>query len=189
MQIEEILLTALRVVDDAELPDDLRAVAFSKVLERLMAEGRGEARSGLPALTTGQTTSQNGSALDRVASGLGVSTEAAGVVYYEEDDDLGIGMAHAKLPKGKAAATRELALLVASGRQAGDFDAGWTKVSEIRKWCEEFGKFDSANFAATIRDMGDAFSFKGQGQQREVRVLRPGFERARQLIEELATMR
>jgi hypothetical protein len=183
MEVKDILAAALREIEEAKVPDELRPVAFGKVVD-LLAAGTQPAPRGRPRIDHGGDESE--SILDRIAAQLEASPESVAVVYYEQDGDLGIGVAHTKLASGKASATRQLALVVAAGRQAAGLDDGWTNVGTIRRWCEEFGKFDSPNFAATIREIGEVFSFRGQGQRREIRVLRPGFEKARQLVEELA---
>lgn len=42
-----------------------------------------------------------------------------------------------------------------------------------------------ANFATTIKRMGHVFSFRGRARQLEVRLTRPGFEYAADLVRQL----
>jgi hypothetical protein len=176
--LTNILAEAAKVVDEAGVPEDLRAAAFQAAVQALTAEGEG---SGDPSGATPQATE---GPLASIAATLGLELPLVADVYFEDGDRLGIGVAASKLERGKSAGARQLALLVAAGRQAGGYEE-WTPSSEIRHVCDDFGRFDSSNFASTLADMGDVFQIRGSRQQREVRLKRPGLEAAGQLIRKL----
>ena len=185
MELKEIFAEALEAVEAAGIPDDLRRVAFAKAID-LVASGvlAGE-RAALPGRVPPAVGGQDEGPLGRIARKLNLSTEQVEGVYHLDGESLGIGVATQRLASGVAPATKQLALLVAAGRQAGGFDADWTSSATIKAICQEFGRFDSSNFAKTIRSMGNLLNFRGRGQELEVKVLRPGWDEAARLVESL----
>jgi len=189
MELRELFEQVISVIDELNIPNDLRAVAFEKGVDILAGPRSAPpaASSGVP--DSGKTPPRDiaGARLEKIAAKLGTSIDEINVIYHEADDNLGIGVATSKLAKSSAAATREIALLIAAGRQAGGYDVDWTPIGEIRSVCSDYGRFDGANFASTITDMGDFLNFRGRGQGREVRVLKPGFDAAAALVRRLST--
>lgn len=187
MDIRELLDSAQRAVDEAQVADDLRAVAFGRAFDWL-AESAGRAQA--LELDRGDRRPERGrdeadSPLGKIADKLGVDLSRVEDVYFEDGEVLGIGVSSSKLKSGKKGGTEQLAVLLAAGRQAGGYDDGWTHSREIRDVCTHFGKFDVGNFGKTISGMGDYFQIKGKAQQREVKVKVPGYEEAARLINEL----
>ncbi len=116
-----------------------------------------------------------------------MSADAVGEIYSDNDQgdaDLVVGVG--KLDNSTASATKQVALLVAGARQITELEQ-WTESKHIRNVCLHYGRFDSANFAKTVKQMDDAFSFKGKGQQLEVRLHQRGIERLKQLITSLTS--
>jgi hypothetical protein len=185
MELAEALKRAAQIVEEAQLPSDLRAAAFSKAVDSLVgpaspapsAQSSGSAQPG---------THSGVSGLLAVSQKLGVTAEVADEVYDLRDGRLDVILGFSRIAAGAAAGARQLAVLVAAGRQAIGIDGdGWTPVSEIRDICKEFNKFDSANFASTIVGMDQWFSVSGSGPARKIRLTRAGWEHAAQLIAEL----
>lgn len=85
----------------------------------------------------------------------------------------------------RAVGTQQIALLVPAGRQPGGWEE-WTPIERIREVCRDYGRFDVATFASTVKRMGDLFSFRGRARQLELRLTRPGFEQAGELACELS---
>jgi hypothetical protein len=180
MDTKEILVEAARIVDDIGLPDELRAVGFGKAIDLV---ARAKAPPGDASYV--ETSDELGS----IALKLGLPEESVHGIYHRDGDALGIGVAPVMLEKSPARATKQLALLLAAGRQAGGYDEGWTTVGRIRDVCREFGRLDAPNFAGSITEMTDVFTFRGKGTKREVHLTQPGWERARDLIRSLITSR
>ena len=86
-----------------------------------------------------------------------------------------------KLDSSTATATKQIALLVAGARQLTGVEE-WTDSKEIRRICSDYGRFDTTNFAKTIKVMDDAFSFRGKSQQLQVRLHQRGIDKLKQLI-------
>lgn len=187
MDIEDILVKAYKVVNDANIPEGLRAIAFEKSVDFLLRPGG----RVIPAeriensATHGPGAMSLEKPLQRIAERLKVSTDRVKEVYdYDEINGLNPVVPVGKLDTTKASATREIALLVAGGRQVAGIEE-WTGVRSIREVCEHYGKYDSANFAASVRKMEEVFSFKGAGQKRQVRINKIGEEELREFFEQV----
>jgi hypothetical protein len=190
--VAEILRSAHEAVKASGVPAGLHSVAFEKAVDLLAVEAgltTAGAAAGPPVGVPGPAQPAAGGeekTLDRIAAQLKAGRDAVGEVYHVDGDDLQLSLAPSRFASGKGPATREIALLVAAGRQAGGWDTDWTESSVIRQICDNKGKLDDANFAATLRRMGEVFGFSGSGQSLKVKVNREGKEHAAALILGLA---
>lgn len=189
MNIEAILKEAVSVVDGAEVPDQLRTIAFEQVLGALLMGGRARSTDSGEGEAGGGANEEktDGGVIEQIAGTCGLDIERAKQVFAEDPEGgLELVIPVGRLESSKASATKQIALLVAGGRFAGGLGE-WTNATKIRSVCERFGKFDTANFAATVRKMQDVFSFRGSRQRRQVRINLVGMEQMKVLLEELAT--
>ncbi len=178
--VAEIIRNAVRAVDDAGVPPDLRAAAFSAAIDLMRTESR-----VLPAQHREAADATDGSqSAITMARILGVSAEMLDLVYDRTDGDVELVIHRSKLPERKAPAMKAVAMLVAAGRQAAGLD-DWTPVNVIREVCRHFGVLDLGNFATEVASLGDAFLVRGKGQSRAFKVTRHGFEEAGRLIASL----
>lgn len=193
MEVKDTLTAALKAVTDAEIPEDLREVAFAKAVDLLTGTapvapegGRLRTEKGTAAPAGGQTAAAagGGSVLDRIADKLGVGREAVEEVFAESDGSIEIVVPHSKFAKAKMPAAQELAILLAAGRQAGGIDER-TSLDDIRTVCEDFKKLDTNNFSKAMNGMKDEFTFQGSGKGRGVKVTRPGWTKATELVKRL----
>ncbi|TMC49800.1 MAG: hypothetical protein E6J14_06180 [Chloroflexi bacterium] len=122
--------------------------------------------------------------LERIASKLKIPKEIAEHVFNQEGDVLEIVVAPGKLEKKNSAATKQLAILTVAGHQAAGIE-DWTSTSVIRQWCEHFKKLDSANFAATIKELENLFTMRGTARGRQMRTTAPGWVEASRLVSQL----
>ena len=183
MNTEDIVKETLRVLDAAAVPIELRPSAFPAVLQLVS----GQASPSEFSSQLGESReSTGGTGLQKVASKLGLSEDVVGRVFYEVDGEIGLGVSAARLDQSVARATKQIALLVAAGRQGAGIDDGWTSTGVIRETCRDFRKLDAPNFASAITEMDDAFVFRGKGQNRVVRVAQPGWSKVAELVERLA---
>jgi len=179
MDLKAILIQASHVVESANLPQDLRPVAFAKVLQLMsgLEEPRKSGRVGHHV-----SDADAASLIERLAATLELTPHAVGEVFATtEDGALQLIVGHRKLQAAVAAAARQLAILVAGSRQLSGAEE-WTNIAVIREACHQYGKFDQANFAGTIKKMDDVFGFRGTGQSREVRLNRAGAEELKTLV-------
>ena len=188
MNISEILIQAQKAVDEAKVSDDLRTVAFGKAVEMLSGQSAGvpPART-LPLLKTAKVPAvgEDEPRVAKIARKLAVPAETIAEVYSEDAEggvELVVGVG--KLDNKTAAATKQLALLIIGGRQLAENEE-WTKTKVVRHVCIHYGRFDRPNFAKTLKQMDEAFSFRGKGQQLELRLHQRGIEKLKQLITSL----
>jgi hypothetical protein len=185
-EVKEKMKEAVKAVQEANVPEDLRVIAFEKSFDALI----GASESAAPPAPQDESRPQrlavptDGPSLAAIASRFAIDRGSVEEAYYVDGETLGLAIAPSKFQRARAAATQQVALLLAAGRQAGGWD-DWTAVSNIRAACRDYGFLDEANFATTIKRMGDVFSFRGRGRQVEVRVTRPGYDRAADLVREL----
>ena len=172
---------------------DLRLIAFERVLEHLL--GNGDTRSeGAP-----QVTPSAGPTPDPVDSILATEQQRvdAAARYFDIDPgqvrelfDLSgnepkLVLPSRKLANGKAAAVREITLLVCGVRTAVGLDTG---TQHIRQAADDFNKLDSANFMTTLSNMSHiAVLGKPSSPNRLVRMKVTGAEAARPLAQRLVS--
>lgn len=179
----DVLVGALKDVEEADVPEDLREIAFAKAFELRAAAARvpqpggagGEVGGGAVPATRGQLDTR-GDPLARIAARLEIDAETVGEVFDVNEGEVELIVPVGKLPGRVATATKQIALLVAGGRQAAGIE-DWTSLDRIREVCAYFRKLDSGNFAKTVREMEDVFNFRNASQRKiQVRLARPGWE-------------
>jgi len=90
------------------------------------------------------------------------------------------------LSSKKQQAMREVAYLVAAGRQAIGLEefTGW---KTIRDTCENRGVLDSSNFGLAMGKLdGEGLRIKGKGAARELKINAAGYEKAGEIIIRMA---
>lgn len=170
------------ILENADVPADLRRAAFESVWSSLSGQvtpaaiGRGRVPPQMQELE----------GLDGLASKLGVEVALVNEVFEQNDDGtFNVQVPTSKLASTKAAATKELALLVCAARQYGPEE--WTNADHIRTVCQHYGKFDSANNASIMAE-GDAYwMISGSGRSRKYRLRKKGWEEAGILIRKIVS--
>jgi hypothetical protein len=189
----EVLVTTLEDVKQSDTPDDLRMIAFSKVFDLHSGANAPVTPSytGLGATagsgaTTATTPTSSNDLLAAIAVRVGTDRETVAEVFDQRNGELELIIGAGKLPAQVAAGTKEIALLVAGGRQAAGVEE-WTALDVVRDVCADFKKLDSGNFSKTIRSMTDEFNVRKESERKTViRVSRPGWEAFAALIKRLS---
>jgi hypothetical protein len=189
MEISSVIGKAVEMVQEANVPSDLRAVAFAKIVDALVAGSAGAtvpgAASGAIASSSNIRQSSQSSGEDPIpalAVKLGLDEATLREVYEWSEGELRLILAPARFAGSRASAAQQIALLVAAGRQLSGVDAEWTQAEVVRRVVQDYGKFDSSNFAGSMKAMGDDFAVKGTGAQRSFKITRLGIEHAKQLL-------
>ena len=159
----DLLRGAAKVVDDADLPQDLRGFGFAILVWRLLSQSppAGQALNA-------PEVPPNADQLGAIASRIGVKLDDAGRMYDVSKGELRLVVGRNRLSHSKASATRDLALLTAAGRQACGIDDQWTASEILREVCREYGVLDISNFAGDLTKAREALLFRGKGAMREV---------------------
>lgn len=195
MELHEVLAAALQAVERANIPDDLREMAFAKAVD-MAAVMHGAAPTPAPKLVPQQTAQQaeNGSRvradeddrLGRLAGALDVSRDAIEHVYTEHDDELQLVVDPDTLGDTIKERAMNAALLLAAGRQLAGYDEAATPDTEIRKEIERIHLFDRSNYTAHMRAMSPWFNINGAGKSASFRMKPQGRSEAKKLAKELA---
>ena len=184
-EIREILEQAGRAVEDSKLPEEFRIAAFEKAVDILL--GGSTSQPAVRPTPDGQIG--NGPPADnplaQLASMLGIDVDLVSEVFYVDDArEVQIGISTGQLESAKTAATRQIALLLAAGRQGAGVESS-TAADTIRAAAGNFKKLDGSNFATTLQEMSGEFIFEGSSRQRRVRLKRSGYESAAALVRQL----
>ena len=159
----------------------LRNTAFEKAVE-ILSRDTTSGRPAVAASNIGRAPSAGEPLVAKIARKLDLPADSIAEVYAESGEGgLDIVTGVGKLDSSTAGATKQLALLLSGGRQLGEVGE-WTLSKAIRAVCIHYGRFDSANFAKTVREMDDSFSFRGRSQQLEVRLHQRGIEKLKNLL-------
>lgn len=180
----DAIKSAEAVVDESGVSQDLRGRAFEETLRHMLNTTAIIAKQAIQKQDA-QTNTSVSVALGAIAKKLGVAEDYVHEVYTIDDGRLDLVIAPTKLDKAKSPATRQLALLVAAGRQAAGIDNEWTSSIVIRDVCSDFGRLDPANFAAALDGLSETASIRTKGKSKEIRINRRGYEEAGMLVKVL----
>lgn len=186
MDAAAVLRDALQAMNDADLPERLEGAALPALIDVIARErGRPAPSTALvPYQPPAEHAVSNGHLLDRLATKLSLSIDVVEGVYTSDGSTIEISVHPGRLPKSRSTGTKALALLVTAMRQAGR-DEEFTSVDEIRRIAQEYDRYDGPNFASAINEMRGAFLVKGSARQRHLKLTRPGWQQAADLIREL----
>jgi len=184
-EIRDVLRRTVSLLDEAGVPEDLRVPAFVKAWEELSGTAPETALG--PRVRdegTAEPGGHGGSGVSALAKKLGVEPQHAGEAFEEtEGGPFRVVVPTRNLPKEKSSATQDLALLVCAGQQ---FDSNVaTPASDIREICNEYGKFDSANFAGIMTSRDDLWIVSGKGANRTFKLRRGAWEKAGEVVRRL----
>ena len=186
--VAELIKQAESFVDEANLDHvELREPAFRETLRHLFGDSPidGERvpfhRSLVPTTVAADASGQPPSVED-IASALEIESELISSVLSVGADAISVEAPTGRLPRAKADAAREVALVCAAVNRAVGREA---HTAEVREILREYGKFDSPNFMASIKKTpGDLLTVKGRPGTRdhELIIRRGGTEEAARII-------
>lgn len=192
--IRAAIRAAIADVDAAEVSREDRAVVLGVVLAKRVGlaahstpatpdGGRAQHLPQEPDATNGRIAPPDDGLVGRIAGALKVSRDVVDLVYDDRDGELGVVVSARRLADDKANATRQLAQIVAVGRQAAGLEE-WTPVGRVREVVSDYGKLDSANFASYVQrlDKDNVCLMRGKGANRELKVTRSGMESIAEML-------
>jgi hypothetical protein len=185
MDAAAIVRDALQAMKDAELPERLEPAALPALIELLGRQSIPAASTALvPYQPAGAHAVPTGNLLDRLATKLSIPLEVVEGVYTSDGSTVDISVHPGRLPRSRSTATKALGLLVTAMRQSTG-DEEFTSVDEIRRVAQEYDRYDGPNFASAINEMRGSFLVKGSARQRQLKLTRPGWQRAADMVREL----
>jgi hypothetical protein len=179
-RVSDLLAKAAAAVDAANLPDDLRAPAYTAALG-LLADGVAPAGAGAGRRPVPPASgSSAGGVLDRVAAGMGIDPDQIRNLYEEADGVPVLNVKSSKLPKSKSAGAHDVALLVMAARQLGGVDE-YTEADVLRDEAKRYAKFDQGNFGKHMAALDNFILTSGSRSTAKRKLTRPGIEAAAEL--------
>jgi hypothetical protein len=193
--IRQAAAAALADVDALEASGDDRSILLKALLEARLPRPNGFSPLPLPVAPIqvppvspgappGAQHVEAGDILSHVCAALKVDRDLIDLVYTLQDGEPHIVVSPKRIATNKAQATRQLAQLVAASRQAAGLEE-WTSVNSIRKVVADYGRLDSGNFASYLQNLDGVALLRGKGQQREIKITKPGYEATGDLVRAL----
>jgi hypothetical protein len=187
--LAQAIREAAEAVAAADVPDDLREVAFSKALDAKLGLGVGAPSAGSGGGTSGasgHTTESTTDAIVKIARKCNVATDQVDKVLEEDGDAIHITASRSKFAQSQKQGMQQVALLISAARQAAGLDEDATPLSVIKDHCDEVGVLDEGNFSRHMAERRDGVRVRGPNRRRELKVNNSGFEAAGKLISDLA---
>jgi hypothetical protein len=188
-ELVDLLRKAADAVDQADVPQDLRGIAYSRALDRLGVDAPPELNGSTA--SNGAAGPLNGASVceevERIARKLGVDPDRVARVVDVDDDGVHLTVPRSALPPVKLEAMQQIARLVSAARQAAGLDGEYTPLATIRDACDNRGVLDR-NFSSAMQRLdGDGMRFRGPSRSREVKVNAAGYEAAGAIVRRLTS--
>lgn len=187
--VDEILQRALKAVEDADVPEDLREAAFTKSFDLLAQDSEGgNGNKRQPGGESDEASTDEAVEPDawdaRIATRLEITTAEVREVYEKSENGLDLIVPTSALDDSIKAGVQELAHLISVGRQAmGLEEATSTKV--ILPIAEHYGKKDK-NFAANVDGLDQLFVIKRINRyEKTLKARAKAFEKAGALVKRI----
>jgi len=192
-EVVERLRQATEAVQAADLPDDLRTIAFERALDALGLGSAPRASAPVhdasavlssPRASGGSEPRPVGAPLAQIAQRFELPTQTLERIYEVEDGAVRLAMKRSMLPDPtrKAAAMRHVSLLLIAGRQAAG-EEEQTDLADVRDECQALKVLDAPNFSSEIAKLD--FRLQGARNKRTAKANRHHFEEAAQLIRQI----
>lgn len=127
---------------------------------------------------------EEGDVIGKISAVLKLDRDLVELVYAVQDGEPMVVVSAKKIASNKAEGTRQLAQLISAARQIVGLEE-WTSSATIRQVVTDFGRLNVGNFAAALQRMDEVALTRGKGQQREIRITKPGIENTADLIKSL----
>jgi hypothetical protein len=185
-EVAAAIRSALRIVEESDVPDDLRAVAFQRAYESLTVSALDSASR--PAHVTNAreielNAPSGASSAASVAAKLRLEAELVERVLDFDEDGVHLIVPRSYLAKAKSTAIQQVAMVLVAARQAAGLEE-WTPQSVIREETEVLGVEDRSNFAAHIKNLVGVRT-RGSGRTGELKMNAVGYETAADFIRQL----
>src|ERR1700735_2776200 len=169
MEVVDLLKEAYGAVEQANIPENLRVVAFAKTLDLLIAPtlldqhnphpGRGSVN-----LEHSKDKSEDVRAVSRIAAKLDIQDALADRIFDDHEDAITFCGDIALLGKSKVDKVSSLALLFIAARRWSDLDEGGvTKDELVRAEVDRVGLLDVSNYSKQIASLKPFITILGRG--------------------------
>lgn len=184
-----LLKRAVAALEQASVPEDLRTLAFAKVLDLLVRAP--SARTGHE--NGGETTTKKvageepSDSITSIASKIGIPAALMDRVLDEHGGELIFSGDVSSLGSTKYEKVHALALLLLAGRRWAGLDTGGTTPDEVlRAEVDRHGLLDVTNYTKHIATLKPFVTISGSGKNATYKIKYDGLEKAKRLGRALA---
>jgi hypothetical protein len=186
----DLLKRAVAALEEASVPEDLRTLAFAKVVDLLAC-----APSATPAHVRSvdvEATGNHGGQdqldeISRIASKIGISTTLLDRIFDQHEGALIFSGNVSSLGKTKSDKVHSLALLLLAGRRWAGLDGnGATPDEVLRAEVDRLGLLDVSNYSKHIATLKPYVTITGSGKNGVYKIKYDGLEKAAKIGRDLA---
>jgi hypothetical protein len=183
----DLLKQAVAAVDEANVPQDLREIAFTKVLELLQGNSDSPQARNVQFIP-GKAADLEPKALSQIASKIGIEPDLLDRVFEEGEDGLIFSGDAKALGSTKAKMVQGIVLLILAGRRWSGLDNGLNTSDEIvRAEVDRNSLLDVTNYGKHISALKPYVTITGTGKKAIYKIKHDGLERAKQIAQSLAS--
>lgn len=170
MDAQEVLQKAIDAVNGANIPSELREIAFTRAIDLVIGVKPTASKATNDSNdSTGDGSDVGGKPTDsdrlkKIADAVGISRERIEMIYDEHEDDLQIVVDPGQLGSTMKERSKSIGLLLAAGRQLGGWDESATADSVVRSEVDRLGVYDGGNYSKYMKDMNAWFNVNGSGR-------------------------
>jgi hypothetical protein len=184
-----LIKQAVTAVEEASVPEDLRPIAFARVLD-LLASTTGAAEnagSGAQRVASSDGSGEGSDLASRIAAKISVPVTQIDRVFDERDGDLIFSGNVSALGRSKAEKVSTLALLLLAGRRWAGLDGGGSTLDKVvRAEVDSHGLLDVTNYGKHVALLKPYATITGSGMRAVYKIKYDGLERAKDVARSLA---
>jgi hypothetical protein len=188
MEPVELLKQAVTTVEQASVPEDLRALAFAKILEILSEQSAPHRNADKePHKDNREGTSASSGPLGRIAASLGISPALVDRIFDENEGELRFTGDVSALGKSRTDKVQNLAILLLAGLRWSDLDGGSATTDEtVRAEVDRLTLLDVTNYTKQIAGLKPYVIITGSGRKATYKIKYDGIEKAKEIGRGLA---
>jgi hypothetical protein len=191
MEPVDLLNQATAAIKQANIPQDLKVVAFAKIMDLLVTQNISSLGNMAPINSSHSperdSVEASGNVLRDIASNLGVPVNVIDRIFDETDGNIAFCGDISALGRSKAEKVQSLAVLLLAGRRWGGLDGGGATADDIlRTEIDRHGLLDVSNYSKHIATLKPFITISGSGKKATYKVKYDGLEKAKEIGRSLA---
>jgi hypothetical protein len=185
---QEILRKALKLIEESDVPDDLREAAFNKSFDLLAGRSSapldGGVRRGGESDGDSKEVTSDGEWDSKIAMKLKVEPSQVREVFEQSDTGIALVVPSSALDDSISVGVRQIAHLVSVARQSAGLEES-TSTNIIGQFAVDYGKKDK-NFSRHIDGLDDLFVVKRiSHREKTLRARVKAYEEAGRLVKRM----
>lgn len=190
MKLDKILEEALKAMDQAKVPEDLRSAALPALINlqaRFKSVKYTDEQSKIDQKSKSAEETTISASLGKISKTLGIPLNRIDMIYDEHEDNLQVVADPADLGSTAKERAKSVALLLAGGRQLGGWDITTTPDSIIREELNRVGVYDPTNYSKHAKELTSWFNVNGSGKKATFKLKYQGRQALKEMTGQLAS--